>query len=122
VNVFRIIRGIASVGLLCLMAVACAGPGQGIADRIRAANSPIVREVSLSPVSFWQGNTTDLIIVYLIDEASDAQALDFWCDVVIPAGAEQLPPGKVDLRKGGERSTGGSRTGSEKVLDNPTCP
>jgi hypothetical protein len=63
-----------------------------IADRIRAANSPIVREVHLSPASFWEGSG-DEITVFVIDGATEAQVLELWCNGVIPAGAQQLPSG-----------------------------
>lgn len=106
-------RLLAAASVLSLLVAACAGPGTGIAERIRAANSPIVREVVFSPANFWEGGG---------EEITDAQALDLWCTVVVPPGAEQLPPGRIQLRKGGQRTTGGARLGSSRVLANPVCP
>jgi len=83
-----------------LLVAGCAGPGAGIAAKIRAANSSIVREVEFSPAAFPE-SSTDAISVYLVDDATDAQTLDLWCTVVVPAGAEQLPAGNVGLYKGG---------------------
>ena len=105
-----------------LLAAGCtAGPGQGIADRIRAANSPIVREVALSPANFWQGSG-DAVYVYLTDVATDAEALDLWCTVVYPAGADQLPAGQVGLYRGGELQPGGGRSGASLAVRDPVCP
>lgn len=114
-------RVLAAIGVLSLLVAGCGGPGQGIADRIRAANSPIVREVFLSPANLLEGSG-DAVTVYLIDEASDAQAVDLWCNVVVPAGAEQLPKGRVDLYKGGDLQDGGGRSGVSLVLHDPSCP
>lgn len=91
-------------------------------DRIRAANSPIVREVELSPANGWEGGKYDAIDVYVNDEATDAQALDLWCNVVIPAGADQLPAGQVQVLKGGEKAPNGGRYGPSLVLTDPVCP
>lgn len=74
-----------------------------------------------SPANFWEGGGEE-ITVFLVEEATDAQALDLWCTVVVPPGAEQLPPGRIQLRKGGQRTTGGARLGSSRVLANPVCP
>jgi hypothetical protein len=114
-------RWIAALSAVALLVAACSGPGAGIAERIRAANSPIVREVSFSPAAF-PDSSADMIVVYLVDDATDAEALDLWCGVVMPAGADQLPAGNVRLLKGGERGTGGGRLGGTRVLADPVCP
>lgn len=117
---YRLFVGIALAGILV---TACLpGPGQGIVDRIEAANSPIVREVVLSPANGWQGGTDDAVYVYLKDEATDAQALDLWCNVIVPAGADQLPAGYVEVLKGGELVPGGGRQGTSLALHDPACP
>ena len=111
-------------GALSLLVAGCGlipGPGAGIAERIRAANSPIIREVEFSPASPVV-DTGEYIFVFLNDDATDAQALDLWCTVVIPAGAEQLSPGRVRLLKGDKLGAGGVRSGMYGVLTNPVCP
>jgi hypothetical protein len=118
--------GFASVVAICavasLLAAGCAaGSGQAIADRIRATNSPMVREVVLSPANFWQGSG-DAVYVYLTDAATDEEALDLWCTVVYPPGANTLPAGQVGLYKGGEPQQGGGRSGASLVLRDPVCP
>jgi hypothetical protein len=111
---------ITALTALALLATGCQGPGTGIADRIRAANSPIVREVLYGSPGLEGGG--ERIFVYLIDEATDAQALDLWCQVVIPAGAEQLGPDNVRLYKGGKPAPGGGSLGTTRVLRDPVCP
>jgi hypothetical protein len=88
-------RCVALTGLtaLALLSAGCTGPGAGIADRIRAADSPIVREVKYGSPGLEGGG--ERVFVYLIDEATDAQALDLWCQVVIPAGAGAATPGSA---------------------------
>jgi hypothetical protein len=110
-----------ALGAIALLASACAGPGAGIADRIRAADSPIVREVFYSP-SNWLVGGEERIDVYLINEATDAQAVDLWCTVVIPAGVDQLPPDRLQLWTAGEPGPGGGRVGGHRVLADPICP
>ncbi len=120
----RLVAGrMAALCAVALLAVGCAGPGAGIADKIRAANSPIVREVRFVPANPLEGSE-EYIVVYVIDEATDAQALDLWCTVVIPAGAEQMPfPPGVQLSTFGEPQPEGGVVGGHRVLDDdPICP
>lgn len=63
-----------------------------------------------------------MISVYLIDDATDAQALDFWCTTVVPAGAGNLPAENVGLYKGGQLGPEGGRYGATLILTNPVCP
>jgi hypothetical protein len=122
-HIYRLSTLVVTLGVVSLLAAGCGpSPGQGIADRIRAANSAIVREVELSPANGWQGGVDDAVYVFLTDEATDAQALDLWCDVVIPAGANRLPVGQVKLLKGFELVAGGGRTGGSLVLREAACP
>jgi hypothetical protein len=114
-----VLVGIAAVTLYLTFEVP--RPGAGIADRIRAANSPLVREVVFEPVGFGEGGG-ETITILLVDAATDAQALDLWCRVVLPAGAAQLPSGNVSVYKGGELSPDGSRSGVYGGLTNPVCP
>jgi hypothetical protein len=64
------------------------------------------------------------ITSYLVDEATDEQALDLWCRVVIPADGRQLGPDHVRLYKGGKPAPApsGGRLGSTLVLRDPVCP
>ena len=98
------------------------GPGADIAARIRAANSPIVREVEFYPASagLAEGGP-ETIDVYLIDAPTDAQALDLWCNVIVPAGVDEMPPGNLKFYKGGRLTTLGDRMGATLVLPNPVC-
>ena len=97
-----------------MLVAGCLGPGEGIADRIRAANSPIVREVIVTPSNLF-GAKGDEIHIYVVPEATKAEALSLWCDVVLPAGAAQLPPKAV-------RVYWGERLTPTDALDNPVCP
>ena len=111
-------------GAVSLLVAGCGlapGPGAVIAERIRAANSPIVREVVFSPHDWVAGNPEE-ITVYLVREVTDAQAQDLWCNVMIPAGAEQLLPDRIQLRKGGEVVEGGARLLGDKVVPSSVCP
>jgi hypothetical protein len=92
------------------------GPGQGIVDRIRAANSPIVREVVLSPANPFGGKGEE-VHVYIADTATEAEAVELWCDVVILAGIGQLPVGAVNIWRGGENGSG-----VWNPLRHPICP
>lgn len=115
---------LAALAVVALMLVGCgfSHPGSGIADRIRNANSPIVREVALLPAAFSQADF-DQIQVYIVDEATDAQALDLWCTVVVPAGISQLPARAVMFRKGGALAPEGGRADSKLILTDPVvCP
>jgi hypothetical protein len=90
--------------------------GQAIADRIRAANSPIVRQVDLSPANPLLGRG-DEVFVFITDAATDAEALDLWCLVVLPAGARELRAGAVNVYRGGVDSSG-----AYLALHDPVCP
>jgi hypothetical protein len=112
-----------TIAVVSLVEAGCtAGLGQGIADRVLAANSPIVREVVLSPENFWNGRSGDAVYVYLVDGASDLEAPDPWCNVVYPPGVAKLPVGQVILAKGGEPAPAGGRSGTTIVLRDPVCP
>ena len=115
-------QSLAVIGLtaVAVLIAGCRGPGAGIADRIRTAGSPIVREVQYGSPGLEGGS--ERITVILIDEATDAQALDLWCQVVIPAGAEQLPPNSVRLYKGFKPGPAGGTSGGTRVLPDPVCP
>jgi hypothetical protein len=118
---FRTTLGL--VGLAALSVACGPAPGQGIVDRIRAADAPIVQEVILSPVNFWGGKDYEDIYLYLVSDVTDQEAFDLWCDVIIPAGADRLgPEGHVYLEKGVVKYANGSQSGGIRVLWNePIC-
>ncbi len=99
---FRLV--VLALFVLSLLVAGCAGPGQGIAERIRAANSPIVREVQYYPQEF-PSSRKEHIYIFVVDEATEAEVLQLWCDVVLPAGAAHLP-NEVALLKDPSRPTG----------------
>jgi hypothetical protein len=99
---------------LCILASGCLpGPGQGIVDRINAANSPIVNEVILLPANPFEGQG-DEVQVFILKDATDADALALWCDVIVPAGAAQLPAGTVVVYWG-------DNLNPIRALRNPAC-
>ena len=104
--------------LVALLVSACSGPGAGITDRIRAANSPIIQEVDFSP-SNLAGHPEE-IFVFVISTATDAQVRDVWCNVVVPAGIDQLPPERVGLRRSGTAEPSDVVDGSSN-LSKPQC-
>jgi hypothetical protein len=103
-----------AVVLAGLLIAGCAGPALGIADRIRAANSPIVREVHISPANPF-GGKPDEVKVYVVDDATEADALALWCEIIVPAGAADMAPGTIDVWRG-EPGTG------QRILHDPSCP
>jgi hypothetical protein len=106
-------RLVAALATAALLAAGCAGPAYGIADRIRAANSPTVRDVVLWPANPF-GGRPDEIRVYVVDGATEADALALWCNVMLPAGAAEMLP-HIDVWRG--------RPGVERpALEDPTCP
>jgi hypothetical protein len=118
----RLIAWPARFAVLGLVLAGCAGPGQGVVDAIRAAKSPIVREVVFSPANPAVGRHEE-IYVLVVEGTTPAQALDLWCSVVLPAGAARLEPGAVSVLNGGEVMTGGGRSGETNALpENPVCP
>ncbi len=78
-----------------LVAGCVAGHGNEIADQIRAAHSPIVEEVVLSPINPFEGKDYDDVTVYLVAGTTDAQVQALWCDVVVPARPERLGKGEL---------------------------
>ena len=121
---YRFGKGLALVAVVALVAAGCLpGPGQGIADRIRAADSPLVKEVVLSPASPWVGKDYEDVVLYLVDDVTDEAAFDLWCTVIVPAGADRLGPrGEVRMYKGITKWPGGGISGGISVLpDAPTC-
>jgi hypothetical protein len=109
-------------------------PAAPVAEQIRAAHSPIVLEVRYHPGIFGSDGASDTLEVLLTDDATEAQALDLWCTVIVPAGGDQLPPSMLDVEQGEKRVPGGGTAGGHTVLPRsttvdgkftyvqPTCP
>lgn len=77
--------------LVGLLAAGCApAPGEQIANRIRAAGSPVVREVIFRPANLLDPASID---VWLIPGAPEAQAEAVWCEVIAPAGGSAYDEG-----------------------------
>jgi hypothetical protein len=62
-------------------------PGQALAARIRAANSPLVQSVEFRSLTMIDPPEVHVIVRRGVTEA---QAEQLWCDVVAPAGGSQL--------------------------------
>ncbi len=90
------------------------GPGAGIVDRIRAANSPIVQDVILTPPTLFV-NAGEEIRVEVEPAATDAEVVELWCHVIVPAGATQLPKGDFAMSWGDPTPTG-------RHMPIPICP
>ena len=66
----------------------CAGPGAAVAQRIRDSGSPLIDRVEYLPPSPF--NQLDEVVVTLRRQTTEAQGIEFWCDVVRPAGGEAV--------------------------------
>jgi hypothetical protein len=75
-------------GVLVTVATgACSpSPGQAVAERIRAAGSPLVGKVVFRPADLLDPTETD---VWLKPGVSEADAELLWCQVVVPAGGAE---------------------------------
>jgi hypothetical protein len=105
-----------------LVAGCSPSPGAGVAERIRAANSPVVREVDYGAPNAIVG-VEELLYIYVVDGTTEAQALDMWCNVAVPAGIDQLPSDETGVWSGFKALADGTRTEGSRVLaENPACP
>ena len=86
-------------GLVTMMATGCTSVADDIAGRIRAAKSPIVREVEVDEPNFFTGRRPG-ITVYVVDDATEVQAREMWCVVMAPAGVGQLDQDDVHIIQG----------------------
>jgi hypothetical protein len=116
------VRAVTVVATLAVATAACVShPGAPVAEKIKAANSPIVLEVRYVPATFGASVVTDSLTIELTDDATEAQALDLWCTVIVPAGGDQLPPYTLYVMQGEKPLPGGGGyTGGRMVLPNPT--
>ena len=64
-----------------------AAPGEQVANRIRAAQSQIVRDVIYRPANALDPAE---VIVYLRSGSTEADARLFWCNIVVPAGGSEF--------------------------------
>jgi hypothetical protein len=67
----------------CLVVAGCATPEQDVANRIRAAGSPIVRSVVYRPQNILDPAE---VVIDLVQGTTQDQAQQLWCEVVAPAG------------------------------------
>ena len=89
----RQILRVTSLVLVILIAVGCApARGEEVSSRIRAANSPVVREVTF--YDDWFDGTQ--VLVHLQPGVTEAQAQRLWCEVIAPAGGIDGPTGSTD--------------------------
>ena len=82
--VVLIVVVVLTVGVVVLMSTVY--PGPGIADRIRATNSPLLQDVAFRASFTGSGEVT----VHLVQGMTEAQARRFWCEVVVPAAGSDL--------------------------------
>jgi hypothetical protein len=79
-------------GVLLLLVTAVVGgcqsdPAAAVATRIRAAGSPVVRDVVLRSANYLDPAGVD---VWLRAGATEAEADALWCDVIEPTGGSNL--------------------------------
>jgi hypothetical protein len=122
------------VALFILTAMNWPHPGAPVAERIRAASSPVVLEVRYHPGVFGSDGATDSLEVVLTDDATEAQALDLWCTVIVPPGGDPPPDGMLYVVQGEKSQPGGGHTMGNIIIPlrttvdgtvrrvNPTCP
>jgi hypothetical protein len=108
------------VALFVFTAMSTPHPGAPVAERIRAADSPIVLEVRYQPAVFGASIVQDSLVVMLTDDATEAQALDLWCTVIVPAGGDRIAPDILRVEQGEKTWPGGGTTGGHTVLPRPT--
>jgi hypothetical protein len=102
-----------------LALASCEGKGAGITQRIEAADSPLIAEVSYAPQNI-AGHVEDLYI-FLVPDVTDSQIVEAWCHVIVPAGVDQLPADHVWLLRAGTPDPSNVAWGSSK-LEKPACP
>jgi hypothetical protein len=89
------ITAVVAVGMLAFVAIMTFAfrspwsnePGEALAERIRAANSPLIQTVEFRPLTMIDPPEVHVIVVPSVTED---QADRLWCDVVAPAGGSQF--------------------------------
>ena len=107
--------------LAALLVASCApAPGEQVAARIRAAGSPLVREVTFRAADMIDPASID---VFLSPGTTRAQAEGLWCAVIVPAGGT-LTEGDagVALWTTTQAWTAPAGDGSDFLDIDPTCP
>ena len=98
--------------MTAVVLASCASPvGEQVATRIRAAGSPIVREVIYQPENYLDPEGLE---VFLRPGTTEAQAKDLWCTVVVPAGGSAF--------EGETGVTLWNDAGTEMMAQDVTCP
>ena len=98
----------------------CEGKGAGITQRIEAADSPLIAEVSYAPQNNIVGHAEDLYI-FLVPDVTDSQIVEAWCQVIVPAGVDQLPADRVWLLRAGTPDPGNLAWGSSTLEKPGNC-
>jgi hypothetical protein len=120
-----VLRLVAAAGVLALGIAGCADQGEAVAAEIRAANSPYVVRVDVSPANpVFGGKDWEDVFVYLTGDVTDGQALDLWCSVILPSGGGRLGDVRVQLRKNAVLDANDGRAFGEPVFgsETPACP
>ena len=69
--------------LLIVLSSGGSRAGESVAERIRSAGSPLVREVVFRPQHLPDPPEVN---VWLNPGVSESDAVELWCDVILPAG------------------------------------
>ena len=99
----RVVETGAALIACALVVAGCSGsrPVVALADRVRAANSPLVVRISLNESNLisqaFEGDY-DRLRVYLREDASDTQILTFWCSVIVPGGGASMPENTLVIK------------------------
>lgn len=72
------------------------------------------------PSTFGGSSTTDFLKVVLTDDATEAQALDLWCTVIVPAGGDRLELYTLEVVQGEKEDPAGGYTGGDTIVPHPT--
>lgn len=77
--------------VLTIFVMACTevGPGANVANRIGAAHHPLIQRMSYSGDDSLDG---PLLTILLVPTATEQDAIDLACQLVIPAMASGAPP------------------------------
>ena len=107
--------------LAALLVASCApAPGEQVAARIRAAGSPLVREVTFRAADMIDPASID---VFLSPGTTRAQAEGLWCAVIVPAGGTMTEgDAGVALWTTTQAWTAPAGDGSDFLDIDPTCP
>ena len=115
-------KGVAIAAVLAVSSLAlagCEGKGAGITQRIQAADSPLVAEVVYAPPNV--AGRIEHLYIFLIADVTDSQIVEAWCQVIVPAGVDQLPENRVSLQRAGTADPSDLNFGAVE-LPKPACP